>query len=215
VLFLLFGSRASGKTTALNALRGRVSRLAVHDFDEVRVPPGATKGWRQSSDEEWVQRALGYQREGTDLLLGGQVPFGELLATPSAASLDAISACLIDCDDNTRLARMRARGPEWLRRTGGDLQSYLNWAEWMRHHASDRGSRVEVLRHSIDAEMRWERWQDWEAGDPRWHVRVLDTAALPVQDVANALVEWITAERALLRRGQHRSAASPYSHSRL
>ena len=146
MFFLLFGSSAAGKTFALNELRGRVANLAIHDFDEIGVPSGADIAWRHRADERWVRRALDYQAEGIDLLLAGQTPFGEVLAAPSASRLEAISACLIDCDDATRVARLRARGPRWFARTGGELQNYLNWAEWMREHAADPSSRTEVIR---------------------------------------------------------------------
>jgi hypothetical protein len=151
-----------------------------------------------------VCRALDYQAEGTDLLLAGQTPLGELLAAPSAPQLDAISACLVDCDDATRIARLRARGPEWLARAGGDLQAYLNWAAWMRGHAADPSSRTEVIQHEATmGEMCWWRWSDWRANDPRWRVRVIDTSALPVEAVADELVEWISEERKLFRSGAH------------
>jgi hypothetical protein len=203
-LFLLFGSSAAGKTSALGGLRGRFTHLAVHDFDEVGVPPGADTAWRHRADEKWVQRALEYQAAGTDLLLAGQTPFGELLAAPSTPRVEAISACLLDCDDATRAARLRARGPGWFARTGGDLQDHLDWAAWMREHATDPSSRAEVLRHEATAnEMRWSRWSDWRPGDPRWRVRVIDTSALPVEEVVEALVEWIGEERALFRVGAH------------
>lgn len=204
MLFLLFGSSAAGKTFVLDALRGRIGDLAVHDFDEIDVPPDADTAWRHRANEQWVLWALDYQREGTDLLLAGQTPFGELLAAPSASRLEAISACLVDCDDETRIARLRARGPEWFARTGGDLQDYLNWAAWMRHHAADPSWQTEVIRHEATLdEMRWSRWAGWRAGDPRWRVRVIDTSALPVEEVAGELAEWINDERALLRSGAH------------
>lgn len=204
MLFLVFGSSGAGKTFALNEVRGRVSDLAVHDFDEIGIPPNATTPWRHRANERWVQRALEYQSAGSDLLLAGQTPLGELLAAPSAPKLDAISACLIDCDDATRVARIQARGPEWLDRGTGALQDYLNWADWMRRHAADPCWRTDVIRHGeTESEMHWSRWSDWRAGDPRWRVRVIDTSALPVERVAAELVEWIEDERALLRSGTH------------
>lgn len=204
MFFLLFGSSCSGKTLALAALRARVDRLAIHDFDEIGVPAGADLAWRHRANEQWVQQALECQAGGTDFLLAGQTPLGELLAAPSASRLEAISACLLDCDDATRLQRLRARGPEWLLRTGGTLEDYLNWAGWMRDHAADPMSRVEVIR--CDAaweEMRWPRWTGWRTGDPRWRVRVIDTSASPVEEVAAELVAWIDEERALFRAGTH------------
>lgn len=200
MLFLLFGSSAAGKTSTLSELRGRLSELAIHDFDEIGVPPGADTAWRHRADEAWLGRALDYQAEGSDLLLAGQTPLGELLAAPSAPRLEAISACLLDCDDETRVRRLRARGPEWLERTAADLQDYLAWAAWMRGHAADPGWRPEVIQHEATAgAMQWSRWSGWRAGDPRWRVEVIDTSSLPVEEVATELVEWIGGERALFR----------------
>ncbi|MDX6481205.1 MAG: hypothetical protein QOG85_1715 [Gaiellaceae bacterium] len=204
MLFLVFGSSGAGKTTAVTALRGRVSRLALHDFDEIAVPRGADTAWRHRAYEQWTRRAIEYQADGVDLLLVGQTPLGELLATPSASRLEAVSACLFDCDDATRLARLEARGPEWLERIGGNLEAYFGWAAWMRQHAEDPTSRREVIR--IDAtldEMRWSRWDDWQRGDPRWRVHTVDTAALSVEEVAADLVAWIEVERDILRSGTH------------
>ena len=209
MFFLLFGSSGSGKTLVVDALRGRVDGLAIHDFDEVGVPPGADLAWRHRANEQWVRRALDYQAESTDLLLAGQTPLGELLAAPSALRLEAISACLLDCDDATRMVRLRTRGSEWLSQTGGTLRDHVNWAGWMRGHAADPTSRVEVIR--CDAgwkEMRWSRWSGWRAGDPRWRVRVIDTSASPVEKVTDEFVEWIKAERALVRSGAHPLAAA-------
>jgi hypothetical protein len=204
VLFLLFGSSAAGKTFVLEQLQGRVAALAIHDFDEIRVPRGADTTWRHRADEEWVRRALVYQAEGTDLLLAGQTPLGELLAAPSGPRLEAISACLIDCDDETRVARLQSRGPKWFARSPGELQDYLNWAAWMRGHAADPSWRTDVIRHKETVgEMHWSRWIGWRAGDPRWRVRVIDTSVLSVQEVATKLIEWIKKERALLRSGAH------------
>ena len=196
MLFLLFGSSAAGKTFALHALRDRVPGLAIHDFDEIGVPPGADTVWRHRANEKWVRRALDYEAEGTDVLLAGQTPFGELLATPSASRLEAISACLIDCDDDTRVARLRARGTEWFAKTAGDLQDYLDWAEWMRRHARDPTWRPDVIRRK--ATEREMRWSEWTVDDPRWRVRVLDTSRLTVEQVATELADWIAEERALV-----------------
>jgi hypothetical protein len=110
-LLLLFGASGAGKTFALDPLRELLPALAIHDFDEIGVPAGADTGWRQRSNEAWIRRALDDQAHGVDFVLAGQTPFGELLASPSAPLLEAISGCLIDCDDETRHARLRARGP--------------------------------------------------------------------------------------------------------
>ncbi len=188
MLFLLFGSSGAGKTFVLPLLRRRLPRVAVHDFDEGGVPSGADTAWRHQRNERWVERALDYQALGVGVVLAGQTPFGELLATPSADRLDGVAACLLDCDDAVRTARLKARGDAWFARTGGDLEAYLNWAEWMRRHAADPGFRQDVIRGDDDTTvMRWERWSDWSAGDPRWRVRVVDTSQRPVEAVADDL----------------------------
>src|SRR5438477_361667 len=145
MLFLVFGSSAAGKTAALSALRGRVADLAIHDFDEIGVPVDADRAWRHRSNEIWLRRALVYQRQGIDLLLAGQTPLGELLATPSAPLVDGISACLADCDDETRIRRLEGRGAEWGATARGDLGDYLSWAAWMRRHATDPSWLPEVI----------------------------------------------------------------------
>jgi hypothetical protein len=204
VFFLLFGSSAFGKTFALAELRGRVSNVAVHDFDEIGVPPGADGVWRHRANEQWVQRALGYETDGTDMLLAGQTPLGELLATPSASRLGSISACLLDCDDATRVARLRARGQGWSDQATGEVDDYLDWAAWMRRHAVDPTWRTDVIRHpATDGEMHWSRWVGWQAGDPRWRVHVIDTTAWPVREVGSEVRNWIENERALVRAGAH------------
>jgi hypothetical protein len=200
MLFLVFGSSAAGKSSALAALRGRLPDLALHDFDEIGVPAGADTAWRHRANEQWLRRALDYQARGIDLLLAGQTPLGEILAAPSATRLEAISACLLDCDDETRLARLEARGEDWLARTGGELRDFLGWAAWMRGHAADPTWLPHVIRHeATDAELQWSRWSDWRAGDPRWRVHVVDTSTRPVAAVAGELADWIEGERARVR----------------
>jgi len=162
VLFLLFGSSGSGKTVVLDELRDRNVGLAIHDFDEIGVPVEADTAWRHRADEEWVRRALECQADGRDVLLAGQTPFGELLATPSALRLEAVSACLIDCEDATRESRLAVRGGS------ADLQAFAAWAEWMRRHASDPRWRQDVIRHpETESDMQWSRWAEWDASDPR------------------------------------------------
>lgn len=202
MLYLLFGSSCSGKTTVLAELPGRVEHLAVHDFDEISVPSNATIGWRHRANESWVRRALEYEHAGTDMLLAGQTPYGEILAAPSAPKLQAIAACLLDCDDETRVARIEARGPQWLSRVGGTLHDSLAWAAWMRRHAEDPSWRQDVIRRpETEGELEWSRWTDWERGDPRWRVAVVHTSVQPVAAVVDDVVAWIEAERVFARDG--------------
>jgi hypothetical protein len=200
MLFLIFGSSCSGKTTLLDALRARLGDLEIHDFDEIGVPDDADLAWRHRANEEWVQRALA---AGRDFVLAGQTPLGEVLASPSAPQLDAISACLLDCDDTERLARMRGRGDDWAAQFGDNLEDFVHWGEWMRGHARDPRFRRFVIQERGDDSMEWARWSDWRANDPRWRVRIVDTSHVSVDDVADELERWLEEERELLRAGRH------------
>lgn len=127
-----------------------------------------------------------------------------LLATPSAPLFRCISACLLDCDDAVRIARLRARGPEWWEASAGRVSDYLSWARWFRRYAEDPAWEPGVIRHDDGPDgMHWERWNDWSAGDSRWRVRVIDTSTLSVEETADQLSDWIEEERSLCRSGRH------------
>ena len=200
MLFLLFGSSGSGKTVALDALRRRNFDAALHDFDEIGVPPDADTAWRQNANEDWIQRVLAIERDREDVVLTGATPMGELLAAPSAPALEAVSFCLVDCADAVRLERLRQRpGPEWR----GDLGPFLQWAAWMRGHVADPEHRPEVIREGGAPGQRWERWSGWRRGDPRWRAHVADTTAAAPEQVAHDVALWAGEERALLATGRH------------
>lgn len=192
MLFTVAGSSCSGKTTLARACAD-LERLAVHDFDEVGVPAGADLRWRHEALEGWVRRALAYQDEGVDLLLTGQSPLGEVLATPSAVRLDGIAACLLDVADGERLRRLNERDPgRWDEAT---TQRFIGWAAWHRGHARDPRYRPEVLTDGGWDQMRWARWADWHAGDPRWLVPTVDTTDRSITDAAAELRHWIETVR--------------------
>jgi hypothetical protein len=192
VLFLVFGASAAGKTSVVSRLRGTVIGLDVHDFDEVGVPPQPTIEWRYEANEWWLRQARDADAQGTDLLVAGQTPPGEMLAAPSAPAV-RIRACLLDCDDATRLARLEERGEEWLRAAGGTLDDHVAWGRWMRDHAGDRFHRLDVIRR--DDSQRWEHLDAaWAAAS--WPATVVDTTET-IDDVVSALVGWVERERAI------------------
>ncbi len=74
----------------------------------------------------------------------------------------------------------------------------------MREHASDPQFMTHVIRQGPSpVGIQWDRWSSWERGDARWRVRIIDTSALPVGQVADEPVAWIDAETELFRSGQH------------
>lgn len=193
------GSSCSGKTTAVRAC-AEIDGLVVHDFDEIGVPPSADTVWRQRSMEEWIQRVLRYQADGLDVLLTGQSPLGEVLASPSAIGLDAIAACLLDVDDRVRWQRLESRDPgRWSTEA---KRSFIGWGRWHRGHAADPRYRPGVITTAGYEPMQWGRWSDWTSTDPRWAVQVLDTTGRSVEQSAADIRRWISDARASLAVGQ-------------
>lgn len=93
--------------------------IAVYDFDDIGVPEGADKKWRQQSTERWLQKLLS---EGKDACLVGQIVLGEVVSSPSAKEIEKINFCLLDVSDFERIRRLRKRN------THGADQNMLNWS---------------------------------------------------------------------------------------
>lgn len=193
MLLVLTGSSCSGKTTLARALGERTRDLVVHDHDEVGVPENADTQWRNRTTELWIRRALEYQDRGLDLLLTGQSPLGEILASPSAPLLDGIAVCLVDVADDERRRRLAGRdGDQW---SPAAVDAFIGWSAWHRGHARDPRYRPEVIIDGSWPEMVWHRWSDWTKDDPRWSTYVLDTTGQPVERSVEDLESWIAANR--------------------
>jgi len=94
------------------------------------VPAVPDIAWRQRMAERAVARSRVLDAQGRHLLLAGDpVAPGEVLAAPSATSVD-IAVCLLDVAEDTQRARLRRRGdPEEL------LPHHVAFAAWLRRHA--------------------------------------------------------------------------------
>src|SRR3954449_11501256 len=105
-----------------------------------------------------IEAALGDELDCVELRDVVAIPAvapGELIAAPSAARLDRIAVCLLDCDEPSQTERLRRRGdPEEL------LPLHVAFADWMRAHVRDPGHMPEVITTNGWSEMRWERWAD-------------------------------------------------------
>jgi hypothetical protein len=192
MLLYLTGSSCSGKTTLALAAARRLPCLAVHDVDEPGAPPDA-------QSEYWIQHALACQRRGTDLLVAGQAPLGEILAAPSAPLLEGIAVCLVDVADHVRRERLAQRQPGRWDATA--VEDFVNWAAWHRGHAADPGYEPELLLTGSRAGEAWHRWTAWSAEDPRWSTQVLDTTHDTVERCVDRVEMWITEKRQALRAG--------------
>lgn len=130
------------------------------------------------------------------MLLAGQSPLGEVLATPSATELDGIAICLVDVTDEIRVERLRKR--DGARSTPETERDYLRWAAWHRHHAQDPQFEPSVIRGTC-ADAVWNRWTGWSKGDPRWDLAVIDTSGVSVADAAPCLMAWVDQQLGLWR----------------
>lgn len=201
MLLVLTGSSGAGKTTLSFAIADLLPGSTVHEFDEVGVPdPPIPPHWRNEMTEHWIRRALEYQEAGTDLVLSGNSPLGEILAAPSAPLLDGIAVCLIDVADRERRQRLAARdGGRW---DEAELDAFCGWAAWHREHARDPRYRPDVIAGNSWPEMVWERWADWESDDPRWATPVFDTTGRSTAECAEAVGRWAVEQRAAFREGR-------------
>ncbi len=200
MLLKLTGSSCSGKTTLAYSAGERLGRLAVHDFDELGVPEGADRWWRHRMTEMWVRRALEYQVCGVDLLLTGQSPLGEALASPSAPLLDGIAVCLVDVSDEVRRGRLALRDSgRW---DAPAVDAFLGWAAWHRKHAEDPRYRPDVIIDNSWPEMAWHRWTGWTSDDRRWSTHLLNTTDRPVAASVDQVEQWVTEQRDALRSGR-------------
>ena len=205
VLLVLGGSSGAGKTTIRRFVTDGAPdllaelRLRTHDFDENGVPAGADTRWRQRTGEEWIRRALDYEREGIDLLLSANLPLGEILAAPSAPLVDGIAVCLIDCRDLIRVERLRAR--HHASYTDERIWDFVVFAAWQRLHHADPTWMPQVIT-SPSSEMAWDRWESWTKGDPRWSVATFDTSEETVDVSANRVAAWIRTQVQLRDQGR-------------
>ena len=192
MLYLVTGASGSGKTACLDILRQRNPQVVWYDFDEVGVPTNADKVWRQRTTEYWLKQAIQNQVEGLDTSINGNIILGEVLACPSAPRINGIAVCLLDCDDVVRIGRLRDRGSH------GATHEMLCWAAWQRMHAVDPQWYQNTIRDDAAPEMRWEQWEDWQRGDPRWQTWVLDTTTLTIEEVAEAVLKWMNEQKSSL-----------------
>lgn len=186
-MFFISGASGSGKTSLLPLLRNLLPDIDVEEFDSVGVPPDADTAWRQRTTEAWIQKAVSREASGREMLLVGHVQYGEVLACLTASRLSSISMCLLDCADPVRIARIRARDghSRWA------TMEMLSWASFQRMHAVDPQWYPDVLQKHGAAGMQWQRWSDWQQGDSRWQVSVIDTSTQTLAESAQCVAEWV------------------------
>ena len=143
MLFFITGANGVGKTACLPALARRLPDFAVHDFADLGVPENPDARWRQETTELWLRTYIEkHQPQGRHVVVSGEAIFGEILCSSSIDQVDTFHVCLLDCDDVTRVDRLRARG------TYGPNMQILCWAAFLRVHAVDPSWCPEVIQTS-------------------------------------------------------------------
>lgn len=189
MLFFITGANGVGKTACLPALARLLPDFAVHDFADLGVPKNPDTRWRQETTELWLRMYIEkHQPQGRHVVVSGEAIFGEILCSPSIDQVDAFHTCLLDCDDVTRVDRLRARG------TYGPNMQILCWAAFLRVHAVDPSWCPEVIQTSEPSIMRWERWRMHQRGGPVWRQEVIDTSELTLEELAAGLANSIRAK---------------------
>jgi hypothetical protein len=182
-LYFIGGASGSGKTAVMPYLKELLGDgIAVYDFDDIGVPDGADKKWRQESTEKWLQKLL---NEGKDVCLLGQIVLGEILSCPSAKQIDKINFCLLDVSDFERIQRLKKRN------TYGSDQNMLNWSAWLRMHHQDPQWAPHVIQEEAASIMDFSRLSVLNSYDEVANIKILDTTDLALHEVAAQLADWV------------------------
>jgi hypothetical protein len=62
-------------------------------------------------------------------------------------------------------------------------------------HAHDPKWEQRVLLSKEMPGFQWERWTDWQKGDARWDVKIIDTSENTVERTAGFVKNWIMEEK--------------------
>ena len=182
-LYFIGGASGSGKTAVISHLKELLGGdIAVYDFDDIGVPEGADKKWRQESTEKWLQKLLS---DGKDACLLGQIVLGEILSCPSAKQIDKINFCLLDVSDFQRIQRLKKRS------TYGVDQNMLNWSSWLRMHHQDPQWMQHVIQEDTASIMDFSRLSVLNSYEEVANIKILDTTNLALHQVAGELADWI------------------------
>ena len=190
-LYFIGGASGSGKTAVIPNLKELLGDgIAVYDFDDIGVPDGADKKWRQESTEKWLQKLLS---DDKDACLLGQIVLGEILSCPSAKKIDKINFCLLDVSDFERIGRLKKRN------TYGADQNMLNWAAWLRMHHQDPQWAQHVIQEDAASIMDFSRLSALKSYEEIANIKILDTTNFNLHEVAQGVADLILRHFMLLK----------------
>ena len=182
-LYFIGGASGSGKTAIIPGLQKILgSEIKVYDFDDIGVPEGADKKWRQEATEKWLQQLLSYKKN--TCLVG--VVLGEILACPSAKHIKEIHFLLLDVDDVARIKRIRTRGD-----VAYINQYILNWASWLRVHNQEPKWEQSVIKDDSWDGLDFSSWDQIKNWPSNVTTKTIDTTYLDIKEVAEQVAAWM------------------------
>ena len=130
-LFVITGASGAGKTTVTPALRRLLPECVVFEGDPISQV--ATLGWDVFRDT-WLRIAHEVALNGRVTVLCTSLRPDALDALPARKLLGPVHFGNLDCPDDVRAARLRAR-PSW-RHSGTEeaIATHQRFAAWLREH---------------------------------------------------------------------------------
>jgi hypothetical protein len=132
-LFVVTGPSGAGKSTIIGPLRRLLSECDVFEADLTwHIAAAGHDNWRNT----WLQIAHGIGLNGRATVLCGSLMPDQLERLPARRLVGPIHFCLLDCPDDVRAARLRAR-PSWRDSSSAEtIARHQRFAAWLRARIS-------------------------------------------------------------------------------
>lgn len=132
-LFVVTGPSGAGKTTVTAPLRRLLPECDVFEVDlTLHNAAAGYDNWRNT----WLQLAYGVGLNGRTTILSGSLTPDQLERLPFRKLIGPIHFCVLDCSDDVRAARLRAR-PAWRDSSSEEvIVQNQRFAAWLRERIS-------------------------------------------------------------------------------
>lgn len=113
--------------------------IGLPSAEQMRVEYGREGEWQRRTTLQWVERIKPILDTGVSVLFEGQMRIAFITEALASSQIDKARIILVDCDDETREARLR------LERVQPELanERMRNWARYLRDEA--RAAGIEIL----------------------------------------------------------------------
>jgi hypothetical protein len=128
-LFVVTGASGAGKTTVTGPLRSRLADCEVFEVDAtLQVAALGWEAWRNT----WLRVVHEVALNGRVSVLCGSLQPDQLEGLPARKLIGPVYCCVLDCPDDVRASRLRAR-PAW-RGTSTEeaIARHQRYAAWLR-----------------------------------------------------------------------------------